>query len=239
MMIERSVLVLSVAAAALACGGGSPSVEEEVVVSAERGGTVSLEQSVLRIPAQALAMDTAVSMRLDPIEGLPPLQDAHDDVLAIEPAATTLTIPATLVLDLGGPVEPGQVAAAHHLVDGAWSPVASEVVSGGLVQISITALGSFAVTRRDETPDGGDGNQILGTLRWATGDPVGGAPVELRQGGSPLTDTVTDGQGGFRFVDLAPGEYELAVSYECELTEKVAVEADAPTEVELVLCQGP
>ena len=229
----RTIFVLSLSLLAVGCGDDA-STEVTEVISAAAGGTISLEASVLRIPAAALQVDTEVSMRLDPIADLAPLADGHDLVLTIEPAATTLAVAASLTLDLGGPVAAGERVTAYHFVDGAWAALESQEVSGGLIQTSVTGLGSFALRR--ETPDLGGGNQIVGTLRLNDGSPVGGAPVQLFVSGSPLADTVTGDSGAFTFVDLSPGAYTLVVSFECELSQDVTVTAEAATEVDLVLC---
>lgn len=230
--MKLTVLAFSISALTFACG--APSTEVSKTISAETGGSISLDDSILEIPAAALAVDTEVSMRLDLIGDFAALADAHDDVITIEPAAIALAVPGTLTLDLGGPVELGESVVAYHLVDGGWAALETEIVPGGRVRTSVTSLGSYAVTRRAAT---GDGNRIAGVLRWGTGDPVDDAPVELHQDGARLTDTVTDPQGGFGFVDLTPGEYQIVVSFECDLEETVSVSADEPTEVELVLCQ--
>lgn len=231
--MKLTVLAFSISAFTLACG--SPATEVSKTISADTGGSISLDDSVLQIPAAALAVDTEVTMRLDSMGGFAALEDAHHEVITIEPVATTLAVAGTLTLDLGGPVESGERVVAYRLVDGAWSALETEVVSGGLVQTAVTSLGSYAVTRRAATTGGG--NRIAGVLRWGTGDPVADAPVELHQNGARLTEILTDAQGGFGFVDLSPGEYQIVVSFECDLAETVSVSADEPTEVDLVLCQ--
>ena len=67
-------------------------------------------------------------------------------------------------------------------------------------------------------------------------DPVANATVELRQNESKLSETVTDAQGDFQFVDLSPGVYTLFLFHECEVTETVQVSATEATEVNIGLC---
>lgn len=215
---------LLVLALVSACG-----VEVKETISAESGGRIALGDSVLEIPADALPADTAVSMRLESIDAFGPLADASDDVLTIEPADTELAVPATLILDLGGPVESGETVVAHHFIEGSWLALETEVLESGLALTSISELGSYALTRSPAASAG-----ITGHLRWNDGTPVNDAPVELHQNGARLTDTVTDDDGAFAFSDVAAGEYQLVVSYECDLEESVSLTTSV--DVDLVLC---
>lgn len=204
-------------------------VEVKETISAESGGRIALGDSVLEIPADALPADTAVSIRLDSIDAFAPLADASDDVLTIDPASTELAVPAALTLDLGGPVESGETVVAHHFIEGTWVALETEVLASGLAQTSISELGSYALTRRSGASAG-----ITGHLRWNDGTPVSDAPVELHQNGARLTDTVTDDAGAFAFTDVAAGEYQLVVSYECDLEETVVLTTSV--DVDLALC---
>lgn len=219
------LVVALVSACVSACG-----VEVSESISAESGGRIALGDSVLEIPAAALPADTAVSMRFESIGAFVPLADASDDVLTIEPADTELAVPATLTLDLGGPVESGETVVAHHFTEGGWLALETEVLESGIAQTSISELGSYALTRRPGASAAG----IAGHLRWNDGTPVREAPVELHQNGARLTDTVTDDDGAFTFTDVAAGEYQLVVSFECELEETVVLTTSV--DVDLVLC---
>ena len=79
--------------------------------------------------------------------------------------------------------------------------------------------------------------ELSGVVLDSGGLPLPGATVQLLAAGAPLSQTISDGAGGFRFTDLAPGRYSLRA----ELDGFSPVEADqvevgdATTRIELTL----
>ncbi len=216
---------------ALGCSS-SPS-ETSQMITAAAGGTVALDDMSLVVPPSALAVDTEISLRTEALGNFAPLAGAADEVLTIAPAETALERPGTLTLDLGGAIAAGERAGVYHFVDGGWSQVESAVVSGGLLRASVTYLGTYAVTRKlvDDT-----GNRITGALTWSDTSAARDIPIQLQRDGAVVRQTTTDATGGFGFVDLEPGTYQLVVSSECALDRTVIVNPDAPTQLSLVLC---
>ena len=75
---------------------------------------------------------------------------------------------------------------------------------------------------------------ILGRAADSAGGELQGARVMLRPGGY---STVSNGQGEFTITDLAPGDYEVTISYVgfATLTSKVTVVAGQATRLDAVL----
>ena len=75
---------------------------------------------------------------------------------------------------------------------------------GGLVILLLFLFGDAATAQNINT--------IRGKVRSAGGLPVNNAIVELRMHGALLAQTVTRNEGDFDFSNLAPAEYEVAVT---------------------------
>ena len=234
----RTARVLSILAVSLAFVGCNDSRTAGGPILAAEGGTLVAESHTLVIPANALASDTEVTLETAAASGYPALEGSLAEVLRIQPEGTVLEIPASVTIHgsfVGAPSDASVTVRQLSSVDGVdtWSPVESErdPASGDLT-VSVTRFAPLAVVVA-EAPSG---SSIRGTLVWGDGSPVDGAPVELLQSGSVLTTATTDAAGAFSFADLTPGAYELAIDYECMLTQPVTVAQGAPTEVELTLC---
>jgi hypothetical protein len=239
MKMARSVVIV-LSWCAFGCGGGETSTR--VLVSADTGGTVTLgsEQSSLEIPPAALGGDTEVVLKRADRAKLPALDDVAR-MLEIEPRGTVLEGLATLTIELDAPVSDGQPVAVHQLGDQGWVDLGSIVVSGTSVEASIEAFLPVAVTvgKTDVTPGGG--YRIVGTAVWG-GDksPAKELPIELWQGESKLTETKTDSEGKYSFVDLTPGDYVVVLTHmaECPAKHPVTVSADKATELDIIVCGG-
>jgi hypothetical protein len=205
--MTRLALALSLLAA---CGGGGGSTTQRI--PAAQGGTVSLDDTRLDIPANALGEDTDVSIEIAALADFGALADARDRVLVIEPAGTTLAVPATITLDPGAPaIEQDQLVSIAQFVDGAWVTVAesgAEVGSGGLVTANIDLFAPTAVVVRD-APQGPTGT-IAGTVfHLYTEQPLPGIEFELRDGQSVLGTATSDAAGQFEFADVPVGPYTV------------------------------
>lgn len=215
---------------------------EPMLITPEAGGTVSLGAIEVVIPPMALAAATEVVLMTSPLSTLEALEDGVGEALIMEPAGTTLELPATVTL----PVDPslivsGAEVSVKQLVSGdgvmIWTDIPSELnASAGEVIVSVTRFAPLAVVVETSVVAGG--NVINGTIRWSDESPVDMAPIQLLESGgaSPLTSTMSADDGTFTFADLSPGTYTLVVDYECLIEEEVTVTADAPTNVSLTLC---
>ena len=84
--------------------------------------------------------------------------------------------------------------------------------SSRLVRFSLLAATRHGSARRSTRPSAQlQSGNVHGTVRSDEGDLLPGVTVELSGLGAPLT-RITDGQGQFRFLGLAPGSYRLAAT---------------------------
>ncbi len=76
---------------------------------------------------------------------------------------------------------------------------------------------------------------VSGTVRSSTGQPVGGAAVDLR--GVTVSTTSTDAQGNFSFNNVAPGVYQVVVTKAgfLEYITSIATATDTTSTVEVAL----
>ncbi len=226
---------LIVALSLTACADDRPATS--VVVSAATGGTVSLGNTELAVPAMALANDTEIMLTTANKADFPELTGAQPDVVRIEPLGTTLEFAATLVIDVSGAPSGASLSAAQlREIEGemVWTTIATELpVSNGLATVSITTFAPLAIV---SPPVVGGGNVIRGTISWGDGSPAANAPIELYVGETKQTEILSDSQGAFQFADVSAGSYSLRVNYECTINEAVEVSASEPTVVTLTLC---
>lgn len=237
---------MSVMLFSLGCGGSN--AEETItgeMIKAKEGGIVVLEgsQSSVNIPAESMAEDTLISLTLTRLDALPALESARAEVLKIEPAGLTLEMPAAVTLEIGEPIKPEEEEiSVMMLVKDSWQALeGAQVVSGGLVSVPITTLGTLAlVVKKRLTPVVPAGNMIKGQMIWGDESPVSDTPLYLYQGETKLTEKTTDADGKFTFSDLTPGSYTIKTGdmAECPVEEVVQVTNEKPTVVTLVMCGG-
>lgn len=208
------------------------------LIRAANGGRVETATHSIEIPAASLAQDTTVRLETAPASGYPALEGSRSEVLRLEPAGTVLSAPAAVTIDSAFvAASAGEIVTAWQLleVDGAprWSPIESSLdTETGDLRTSVGRFEPLAVVVR-AAPTAGE---IRGTLRWGDGSPVASAPVQLLQGGSPLTSTQTDATGAFSFADLSPGSYTIQIDYECTISMPVELVAGTPVDLMLTLC---
>lgn len=231
-------LMLAFVFAISACGG-SDDPSTTVAITAAEGGTVSLgsKESKLEIPAAALAEDMEVTLKRADRSKLPAL-DNIAEVLQIEPAGTSLSTSAALTVELANAPGEGQPVAAYQLIDGTWIDLGSIIVTGKLVQASISVFGPVAVTVVPDKTPAGDGNRIIGKATWGDGSVASSLPIELWQNDRKLTETTTDAEGMYSFVDLTPGSYGVVLTMmaECPANYTVTVTAEKATTLDIVVC---
>jgi|GEM_PF-4330061 hypothetical protein len=234
--------ILSACIFVAACGGEATSpqpAETSELVSAATGASLTLEGKLtsVNIPANSLAEDTTISIATSSFSDLPELASARDEVLTIQPEGLTLELAATVVLGLGAPVQEGESFKVMLLNDGVWQRLeGATLMSGGLVSAKTTTLGTLALVVEKQTPPAP--GQIRGTLGWSNGSPIANFPILLYQGETKLTETKTDEEGKFSFVDVSAGSYTLMTGEgaECPVKAEVEVTSEASPDVELVMC---
>ena len=227
-MLKRSMLLISCALLA-ACGNDTTGA----LIVADTGGTVTSSAADVVIPAASLGEDTEVMISVGEVADIPALENARV-ILDLQPRGTALETPASVTIygsEIGA--GDGERVEVFQLLDG-WLPVEHEVGSGGDVTVSITRFQPIGVT----VSEGPSGGTIEGTISWGSGEPAGGAPIELWQGDSMITMVTSDDAGAFRFTDLQSGTYSLRVNYECQIDQSVGVAEGATETVQLTLCGG-
>lgn len=240
-MKTNTFLFMGALSFALGACGGTDAPSTTVEISAAEGGTISLgsKESKLEIPAAALAEDTEVTLKVADRSTLPAL-DNMAEALQIEPAGTVLSTSANLTIELATAPAEGQPVAVHQLLDGVWVDLGSIVVTGKLVQASIAVFGPVAVTVVPKDVPPGDGNRIVGKATWGDGSVASSLPIELWTNDRKLTETLTDAEGKYSFVDLTPGSYGIVLTpmAECPANYTVTVSADKATTLDIVVCGG-
>src|SRR5690242_3760585 len=102
------------------------------------------------------------------------------------------------------------------------------LIIAGLLLASLPALA--------QVPDG----TIAGRIIDATGLPLPGVTVTIQ--GTDITRTFTsDGDGRYRFLELAPGDYRLTSSlqgFSTSVRERVIVDAGQAVDVQVTLAVG-
>lgn len=225
-MLARSTLLISCALLA-ACANETAGA----VIAADTGGTVSSDAADIVIPAASLAEDTEIMLSVGEAEDIPELENARV-ILDLQPRGTVLETAASVTIrgsEIGA--NEGERIAVFQLLDG-WLPIEHTVGAEGDVTISVTRFQPVGVTV-SEAPSGGT---IEGTISWSSGDPAGGAPIELWQGDSMVATVTSDDLGAFTFTDLESGTYAIRVNYECTIDQAVGVAAGETETVQLTLC---
>jgi hypothetical protein len=134
------------------CGGGEdevqpPSGEQEEIVAAATGGTVTAEGATLEIPAGALAQDTAITVvAASPGAGMPEASTVRGMVYDFGPDGTTFSKQAKLTLPMAGTPAAGERAVISWLdpVSNRWVNLSS-TVAGGTISASVAHFTSFAL----------------------------------------------------------------------------------------------
>ena len=89
---------------------------------------------------------------------------------------------------------------------------------------------------------GASGEMISGTVKGPDGSPFKGAFVRAQNGTSKITVVVlTDRQGGYRFQDLTPGEYQVrvtAVGYKSDTRSGVKMDGVQPVSLDFAIQKG-
>jgi len=208
------------------------------LITAAEGGTVRSDAAELTVPAMALGSDTEVTVDTASASDYPALENARGEVVRLQPEGTVLETPATVVVRSGliG-AAPGASVSIHQLreIDGVrvWRPVESVYDSEtGDAEAYVSTFAPLGVVVTEAAATGA----VTGTLRWGTGDPADGAPVELRAGDEVVSSTTTDATGAFSFTDVEPGSYTVHIMYECTVEQAIELEAGETEELALTLC---
>ena len=219
-MSTRKQLLWVGMAVGLGLGCGGEAGEELATtqhIEAATGGTITIEGtgSGIEIPANALASDMDVTVRLDSIEDYPALAGALDLVIAIEPEGTALANDARVTIDPDGPeVAEGKTLAARQLRDGEWVLLPAEDVTIGSLWVTEAEVGVFGplvLEVRDLTA--GLAGAIHGSvLHIYTEEPLPDYGVALLDAEAvEVATSITDASGEFTFADVAVGAYTVKV----------------------------
>jgi hypothetical protein len=179
-----------------------------VLISASSGGSVSLgDGTAIEIPAGALAADTEVTLSLQSAGDFPTLEDAIGVVAVLEPAGTSLSTPATLVVKPDETLDPGLPGRVYVLANETWlQPEISfaQVRADGTLAAEVYGFEPIAFTVDRDAPLG----PAVSVTVDGAGQPLAGVEVQLWTANETLLTTrPTDSLGNVRFVDLSPGGY--------------------------------
>lgn len=122
-----------------------------VMVSAAKGGTVSLGTAALDIPAGSLSGDTKVTLeKVTPGADLPDSKTVTGSLYDFGPDGTTFDPPATLALPVEGTASAGQTAVVSWLDEkaGAWVDLDTTVMDGK-ASAAIAHFTKFVVRFKD------------------------------------------------------------------------------------------
>jgi hypothetical protein len=237
--------VLCFVSVQVACDDGKEETHgTTVMIHAATGGTVAMEsdETSLNIPAGSLAIDTEITLSYGELSDYGALANARSRVLVMEPAGTTLSSPAAVLIDPGTPaIGATQTVTVYQWVagvDGGWSnPREAQVVSMGLVSTSVTYLAPLAIVVED--PVVGPTGTISGSVfHIYTEQPLEGMSFTLLSGATEVDTAVSDAQGGFLFTEVPVGTYtvhsEITEADNCfgdPVDKEAVVTEDATTDV--------
>lgn len=227
--MNQRILIAAIAASFVACGNPTST---SLIVATE-GGTVEAGTTEVVIPANALAVDTEITIESTPADPELPALEGAVVILRLEPEGTALEIPAAITVT-GSEIGAGQTdtIGAWQLLDGVWAPREFSLGASGDVTLSVNVFSPVGITVREAAALGA----VTGTISWGSGDPADAAPVQLFQGEVIVAETTTDATGAFSFPDLEPGAYSVRVNYECMIDAPADVTAGTTTTLELTLC---
>ncbi|MGE0787000.1 MAG: carboxypeptidase regulatory-like domain-containing protein [Sandaracinaceae bacterium] len=234
--LSRSIVRSLTALLLVACADSTAS---SLIVASE-GGTVTVGQNTVQIPAGSLAADTEVVLMTGDLADYAPLEGARSQVLELLPEGTVLETPATVTIgaDLVGASESDSIA-IHQFrdVDGVarWSPMESSRQSDGSVDVPVTVFAPLGIV---VTTSSGDTSTIEGTLSWADGSPVTGAMIELWMGDTMVDTATTGSDGTYSFTGLASGSYAIRGNPECAIDQGVTVPDGMTVTVDITVCGG-
>ncbi|MFH2008990.1 MAG: SpaA isopeptide-forming pilin-related protein [bacterium] len=242
-------VALGVAGFAVACGDDGNSNPSSALIVASQGGTVSIDgdETAISIPAGALSQDTEIGLSYATLSDYGTLEHAHSRVLVMEPAGTQLSTPATVVFDPGAPaVSASQVVTVYQYVDGGWYGAQSgQVVSGGLISVTVDYLAPLAVVALDPPLD------PTGTIQGSvfhiyTEEPLEGYSFVLMDGSTEIDTATSDAEGVFTFTEVVVGTYtvhaDLTADQNCysdPVDKEAIVTEDQTTDVAFFFVPGP
>jgi hypothetical protein len=241
-----SLLIICLAAG---CGNNTKIAGNAVIIRADEGGTVDMQgdETSLSIPANALSEDTEIGIEYGSLSDYPTLENARQRVLVMTPAGTSLSTPATVLMDPGSPpIGADKVVKVVQYVDGGWYGTQSaEVVSGGLVSASVSLLAPLAIVVEDPPiqPTGA----ISGTVMHIyTEQPLEGITFHLLSGTNEIDTAVSDADGRFEFDNVPVGTYTVHADvteeencYGDPVDKEAVVTEDQTTDVWFGFVPGP
>ena len=77
-------------------------------------------------------------------------------------------------------------------------------------RISTVTAGIFAIGTVMAPNAWAQNGQIIGTVRDETGGALPGVAVELKNEREPVSQAITDGQGGYRFENVKAGRFQIS-----------------------------
>jgi hypothetical protein len=239
----RSLLFFALTALVWGCGGTTPNVTKQI--TAEKGGTLTIEgeETQIAIPPMALEENLEISLSIVPLSQYAALKDALDRVLKIEPAGTTLKQPASVRFDPASvTISPTDHVSVAQFRDGVWkeTEIKASVVSGGSVGFQTSWLGPTVMVVR-KAPSGPTGGvEVMVYDRYEK--PLANASVLLLAAGQTIDKSVTASDGKVVFNKVAVGSCSVRLDVEknCMPNEKeITVKENLVEKVSLMLSPPP